>query len=203
MTLKIEQYTRKPFPVDAVQVTEENLNEVAKWCGGDIHTSTKTLRNDAGEETGKIKLPFIKVDVHRPLNDRQTKAFVGDWVLKSDSGFKVYTLKAFDNSFQKKFVGESSETVGLLSTDATAVAAASERTDGEKVAIEDEPEMAGFPEPTNLYTFKDSLLQNGWSIPDAEFAAAQVDILVEQGAESDEAEKLVLDGVKSKEEVQA
>lgn len=199
MTLKIEHYTRKPFPVEAVQVTEENLNEVAKWCGGDIHTSTKTLRNDAGEETGKIKLPFIKVDVHRPLNDRQTKAFVGDWVLKSESGFKVYTLKAFDNSFQKKFVGESSESVGKLSTDAVAVASASERTDGEKVAIEDQPEMAGFPEPTNLYTFKDSLLQNGWTIPDAEFAAAQVDILVEQGAERDEAEKLVLEDVKKQE----
>ena len=126
MTLKIEHYTRKPFPVEAVQVTEENLNEVAEWCGGDIHASTKTLRNDAGEETSKIKLPFIKVDVHRPLNDRQTKAFVGDWVLKSESGFKVYTLKAFDNSFQKKFVGESSESVGKLSTDAVAVANASE-----------------------------------------------------------------------------
>ena len=25
MTLKIEKYTRKPFPVDAVQVTEDNL----------------------------------------------------------------------------------------------------------------------------------------------------------------------------------
>ena len=132
MTLKIENYTRKPFPVEAVQVTEENLNEVAKWCGGDIHTSTKTLRNAAGEETSKIKRPFIKVDVHRPLNDRQTKAFVGDWVLKSESGFKVYTLKAFDNSFQKKFVGESSETVGKLSTDAVAVANASECTDDEQ-----------------------------------------------------------------------
>jgi len=136
MTLKIEHYTRKPFPVEAVQVTEENLNEVAEWCGGDIHASTKTLRNDAGEETSKIKLPFIKVDVHRPLNDRQTKAFVGDWVLKSESGFKVYTLKAFDNSFQKKFVGESSESVGKLSTDAVAVANASERTDDEQGAVQ-------------------------------------------------------------------
>lgn len=101
MSIKTEGYSRKPFHVDAVQVTAENLEEVAAWCAGEIRTSKKTIRN---EETNEIverkEIPFIKVDVHRPLNDRQTKAYPGDWVLLSDAGFKVYTQKAFENAFE-------------------------------------------------------------------------------------------------------
>ena len=196
MTLKIENYTRKPFPVEAVQVTEENLNEVAQWCVGDVHTSTKTLRNDAGEETGKIKLPFIKVNVHRPLNDRQTKAFIGDWVLKSDSGFKVYTMKAFDNSFRKKFVGESSEPIGKLSTDAVAVASATERTDDEPQVEDDR--SSDSPEPTKTDSFTDSLEQLGLGEKDAHVAVALFETYIEAGMNQDEAEKVVLEELRSK-----
>lgn len=195
MTLKIEKYTRKPFPVDAVQVTEDNLSEVALWCGGDIHTSTKTLRDDQGVETGKIKLPYIKVDVHRPLNDRQTKAFVGDWVLKSESGFKVYTLKAFDGSFEKK-VGVAGTEVGGLSTDAAAVAAATERTDDEPQVEDDH--AGNFPEPTVTYTFKDSLKQLGLGEQEANVGVALVETYMEAGMDRDEAEQVVLEELRSK-----
>lgn len=99
--VQTEAFTRKPFPVDAVQVTEENLNAVAAWCDGEIRYSTKTLAAGEGV-TEKVKIPYVKVDVHHPLNERQTKAYVGDWVLKSDSGFKVYTERAFEKSFELK-----------------------------------------------------------------------------------------------------
>ncbi len=42
----------------------------------------------------------ISVPVKRPLNRRQTTAFVGDWVLKANKGFKVYTDKAFKENFE-------------------------------------------------------------------------------------------------------
>lgn len=187
MTLKIEKYTRKPFPVEAVQVTEDNLSEVAQWCGGDIHTSTKTLRDDQGVETGKIKLQFVKVDVHRPLNDRHTKAFVGDWVLKSESGFKVYALKAFENSFQKK-AEPAGDTVGGLSTDADAVAAAGEPSDGRE----------RLPEPTETYTFKDSLGQMGLSVPEAEEMQKLVEEYIEAGMSKDDAVALVVHGAQAR-----
>lgn len=80
-----QKYTRKRFDVDAVQVTEANISAVADWCLGQIST-----------EDGKL---FIRVNVVRVLNDRQTKAFVGDWVLAAGGGFKVYTTKAFERSF--------------------------------------------------------------------------------------------------------
>ena len=83
--LDIKKYLRKPFEVDGVQVTDENIYEVAKWCNGDVMTEGKTK--------------YIKVRVEHVLNERQTKAFAGDWVLSAVTGYKVYTEKAFEKSF--------------------------------------------------------------------------------------------------------
>lgn len=80
-------YVRKPFEVEAVEVTEDNLEEVAAWCHGDLREDNR---------------PYIKVRVARALNERQTKAYPGDWVLYAGTGFKVYTPKAFQKTFVKK-----------------------------------------------------------------------------------------------------
>ena len=86
--MKTHKFARKPFYVDAVRVSEANIEEVAAWCEGEIQTT------DDGQK-------YVSVKVHRPLTDRQTQAFIGDWVLFAGSGFKVYTPKAFDKSFEK------------------------------------------------------------------------------------------------------
>lgn len=89
MTIKTERYVRKTFYVDAaIQVTAENMAEVAEWCRGDVRTM------DDGSS-------YIKVRVIRPMDERQTRAFVTDWVLYAGTGYKVYTDKAFKNSFDK------------------------------------------------------------------------------------------------------
>lgn len=85
--LEIARYVRKPFDIDAVQITEENIAEVAKWAGGDV-------RKDRENK------PYIKIRVFQPKNSRQTKGYVGDWVLYAGTGYKVYTPKAFENSFE-------------------------------------------------------------------------------------------------------
>jgi hypothetical protein len=84
---EVKKYCRKPFEIEAVQVTLENMAAVAEWCGGSVIT----------EETSK----FVKVNVTKPLNDRLTRAFVGDWVTKASYGYKVYTNKAFGREFQE------------------------------------------------------------------------------------------------------
>ena len=84
MTLT-RRFMHQPVYVDAVQVTETNIAEVAKWCDGQL----KEDKNGA----------FIKVAVTRPQLDRQTKAYVGDWVLKGGMGLKVYNEKAFKKMF--------------------------------------------------------------------------------------------------------
>jgi hypothetical protein len=88
MSLDVSRYVRKPFSVEAVQVTRANIVEVAVWCNGE-------LMHPQGQSQ------YIKVNVFRPMKDRQTMAYVGDWVLYAGSGYKVYTHKAFVDCFEK------------------------------------------------------------------------------------------------------
>lgn len=86
--IETKKYIRKPLYVDAVQVTEENFDEIVTWCQGEAP-------NDDGPQAKK----YIKVRVHNPKNIRQSQAFVGDWLLYTERGYKVYTNKAFHASF--------------------------------------------------------------------------------------------------------
>lgn len=92
MTIEIKSYVRKPFFIEGVQVTAENMAEVSEWCKGEI------LTVDGNERMPPKK--YIRVQVQRPINERQSKAFVGDWVLFANTGFKVYTENAFDRNFE-------------------------------------------------------------------------------------------------------
>lgn len=91
-SVKTQKFNRKSFPVEAVQVTPENIEEVAKWCAAEIH--------EDGEKEGHLSRKYIKVRVAYPINERQTQAYLGDWVLKSGKSFKVYTNAAFEKSFE-------------------------------------------------------------------------------------------------------
>ena len=105
MTVKIEKFVRKPFFIDAVQVTADNVEAVATWCQGEVRKFK--------DSKGKVTDEYVKVRVHRPLNERQTKAYVGDWVLYAGSGFKVYTVKAFNSSFEMCGIDEKQKLVEL------------------------------------------------------------------------------------------
>jgi hypothetical protein len=84
------RYIRKPLYVDAVRVTKQNFDAIAEWCQGEI-----LEEDDRNQQEQK----FIRVRVHNPKNTRQTQAFVGDWILYTERGYKVYTNKAFRGSF--------------------------------------------------------------------------------------------------------
>lgn len=86
MPIVTESFAHTPLFVDAVQVTDENMADAAVWCEGTCTTNDE-------------KIPYIKVDVIRPLRTRQTMAFAGDWILRTGTGFKVYTNNAFRKSF--------------------------------------------------------------------------------------------------------
>lgn len=91
MSLKIAEYQRKPFTVQAIQVTVDNMQEVAEWCGGEVIL----------EQHGARLVNYIKVDIPDARTERQKKAFVQDWVLKTDTHVKCYSKKAFPNTFEK------------------------------------------------------------------------------------------------------
>jgi hypothetical protein len=87
-----KQYARKVTYVTAIQVTPANISEVAEWCKGVIE----------GSAEGNPAEYFIRVKVFRAANERQTQAFVGDWVLKTmpnKDSFKVWTNPAFFQHF--------------------------------------------------------------------------------------------------------
>jgi len=86
MSLNIQRYTHVPLYVEAVQVTADNMAKVAEWVGGTIQMDSENQQ-------------YIKIATIRPLRDRQTQAYVGDWALKTDVGLKVYTNKAFGRGF--------------------------------------------------------------------------------------------------------
>jgi len=93
MSVSTAKYIRKPLFVAAVRVTGANFDEIAEWCQGEIQEE-----DASGKSPGK---KFIRVRVHNPKNPRQTKAFVGDWLLYTERGYKVYTNKAFRESFDE------------------------------------------------------------------------------------------------------
>lgn len=91
VAISTTQFVRKPIYVDAVRVTEDNFDEIANWCQGEIKQDEVP-----GKGTGK---KYIRVRAHNPINNKQTKAYVGDWILYTAKGYKVYTNRAFRASF--------------------------------------------------------------------------------------------------------
>lgn len=92
MGIKTRKFIRKPLIVDAVRVTERNFEEMAAWCQGTVETDDHPTRG---------KRRFIRVRVHLPKNPKQTMAFVGDWILYTERGYKIYTHPAFRASFDE------------------------------------------------------------------------------------------------------
>ena len=92
MTIITEKYVRKPIEIQAVQVTDENMQEIAEWCKGQLRVAV----NPRG-----TREMYIKVQSIRPITERQTMAFTGDWVLYAAPGFRVYTDNAFTSHFEK------------------------------------------------------------------------------------------------------
>lgn len=91
--LDLVKYVRTAFEVIAVRVSRTNMHAVARWCKGDIRASYP----------GKTSFrSYIHVEVFLPRNDRQSQAFVGDWILLSKNGFKVYSDRSFKQDFRRK-----------------------------------------------------------------------------------------------------
>lgn len=96
--MDIQKFVRRSFAVRGVQVTVENINEVAEWAGGSVVSDP-------------LDSPiFIQIEVQHALNERQKQAHVGDWVLNTKKGFKVYTDRAFKANFKAEGDGERTTT---------------------------------------------------------------------------------------------
>lgn len=92
--MKIQQYTRKPFPVNAVQVSLADIDAIAEWCKGTIElVPTKML----GTET---PLPVIKIQGQGDNRGKEFTATLGCYVVEQKGSFRVYKPSQFDASFE-------------------------------------------------------------------------------------------------------
>lgn len=81
--MEFTDYVRKPFSVRAIEITEENLSEVAEFVG--------TIRQ---KENGT---PYIEVD--RKLVPNIFQVFPGFWMTKIGNNVRCYSPKAFEAQF--------------------------------------------------------------------------------------------------------
>lgn len=88
------EFVRKQFSVTAVRVDPLNIEEVAKACRGQIMHD--------GDKEEHFSRDYIKVRVILPLHDEQTKARIGDWVVRQGRTFKVYKDAAFRKTFEHR-----------------------------------------------------------------------------------------------------
>lgn len=91
--METRQYTRKPFPVNAVQVTLQNIEQVAEWCRGTVElVSTRML----GTSTD---LPVIKIQGQGDNRGKLFTASLGCFVVEQKGSFRVYKPAQFEASF--------------------------------------------------------------------------------------------------------
>jgi hypothetical protein len=81
--MEFAQFVRKPFVVEAVEVTEENIEEVSEFVG--------TLRK---KDDGT---PYIQVD--RRLIPNVFRVFPGFWMTRMGDNIRCYSKRVFNDQF--------------------------------------------------------------------------------------------------------
>lgn len=81
--MEFTTYIRKPFEVQAVKVTAENIAEVADFVGD-------LKQKDDGT-------PYILVD--RRIVPNVPKVYIGFYMTKMGDNIRVYSRRIFDDSF--------------------------------------------------------------------------------------------------------
>lgn len=91
--LEIEIWERNTFEVEAVHVTSQNIGGVALWTGGEM----------CRQQTHNGRW-YVLVDTVEYNRMRQTKVFVGDWVIKVQGQFKHYRNNSLRLAYHRKLV---------------------------------------------------------------------------------------------------
>jgi hypothetical protein len=103
------KFQRKTFSIQAIQVTNENMPELARWCNGEM-----LLKEPApGTFVKAIAVPTTR------SAGKQVKvyAYVGDWVsrLTEANHFRVYREKTFLEAFEEiRSVEQRKAVLGVL-----------------------------------------------------------------------------------------
>lgn len=80
--MEFSPYIRKPFSIEATEITDANIGEVAKLIG--------TLKEKGGQK-------FIQLD--RRVVPNVSRAFPGWFVTRLGSNFRAYAPRVFEDQF--------------------------------------------------------------------------------------------------------
>jgi len=85
----IQKYTTRPDEVEAVQVTSENIDQIARWCGGEVVREGKA--SDPTDVYQAVTVPRV----NGPIDAR-----LGYYVIKNSRGrFEVSSPEIFEKKF--------------------------------------------------------------------------------------------------------
>lgn len=87
-TLNFTPYKRRPFEVEAVQITEDNIEECALLIG------------ELDEKDGE---PFVRINKRIVPNIH--RAYVGWWITRMDDNLRCYSSRIFDEQFEPNVSG--------------------------------------------------------------------------------------------------
>lgn len=90
--MRTERWVPKEDAFEAVRLTRENLEEAAKWCGGEIGTRTHPVSIDDAYDT-VLRFPTL---------DGPEEAAIGDYLIrKSDGKFDFWPESAMLAKYKK------------------------------------------------------------------------------------------------------
>lgn len=79
---------KRPEELHGIQVTAENMEDVAGWCKGWVERTDYAV--------------WIRVPVPRPKSERMTRAYANDWVVRTRDGMlRIYKNKDLMENFKR------------------------------------------------------------------------------------------------------
>lgn len=88
------RYTIKSFDVDAVQVTTENIHEVAQLCSGMVKDTGLQL----DEPGGKLYIDLVVTPAPKDARPRRATAYANDWIVRQGNHFILYQDREFKDA---------------------------------------------------------------------------------------------------------
>lgn len=88
--LEILYFERRMFQVKAVQITEENIDAVARWCNGIIGIKFDARKDEFVE--------YIELTIQVNKNPQLAKAYFGQWITHNRS-WRIYKPEVFEATF--------------------------------------------------------------------------------------------------------
>ena len=114
--MDIQKYTTHPDEIEAIQLSRENIEEVAVWCGGEIITEPKA--SDPSDVYMALTVPRANGPLDAQINDYVIKNARGRFeVMKPNLFVTKYGLSVRSARIQSVSVVPEGEGTGNISLD--------------------------------------------------------------------------------------